>query len=95
MILYSSALSHYVNVMFNIQNNKFVLYNDDKIKELNSIHEVYREITVGQIKKNPKAFFYPVLLVYYKEIIYNDNNTIKINDYTKKDKIIWNMSRHK
>ena len=82
MILYSSALSHYVNVMFNIQNNKFVLYNDDKIKELNSIHEVYREITVGQIKKNPKAFFYPVLLVYYKEIIYNDNNTIKINDYT-------------
>ena len=82
MILYSSALSHYVNVMFNIQNNKFVLYNDDKIKELNSIHEVYREITVEQIKKNPKAFFYPVLLVYYKEIIYNDNNTIKINDYT-------------
>jgi hypothetical protein len=68
--------------MFNIQNNKFVLYNDDKIKELNSIHEVYREITVEQIKKNPKAFFYPVLLVYYKEIIYNDNNTIKINDYT-------------
>lgn len=82
MILYNSTLSHYVNVMFNIQNNKFVLYNDDKIKELNSIHEVYWEITVEQIKKNPKTFFYPVLLVYYKEIIYNDNNTIKINDYT-------------
>ena len=82
MILYSSALSHYINVMFNIQKNIFVLYDDDKIKELKSIHEVYREITVEQIKKNPKAFFYPVLLIYYKEIIYDDETTIKINDYS-------------
>ena len=83
MILYSSALSHYINVIFNIQKNIFVLYDDDKIKELNSIHDVYKEITVEQIKKT-KAFFYPVLLIYYKEIIYDDSNTMIINDYNIK-----------
>ena len=83
MILYSSELSHYINVIFNIQKNIFVLYDDDKIKELNSIHDVYKEITVEQIKKT-KAFFYPVLLIYYKEIIYDDSNTMIINDYNIK-----------
>ena len=83
MILYSPALSHYINVMFNIQKNIFVLYNDDKVKELNSIHEVYKEITLEQIKyNNPNVYFYPVLLIYYKEIIYDDMNTIKNNIYT-------------
>ena len=80
MILYSSALSHYICVMFNIEKNIFVLYDDDKIKELESIHDVYKEITVEQIKKS-KAFFYPVLLIYYKEIIYDDLHTMKINEY--------------
>ena len=80
MILYSSTLSHYINVMFNIQKNLFVLYDDDKIKELESIHDVYKEITAEEIKKS-KAFFYPVLLIYYKEMIYDDPYTIKINDY--------------
>jgi len=82
MILYSSALSHYINVLFDIQKNVFVLFDDDKIKELKSIHDVYKEITAEQIKKNSKAFFYPVLLIYYKEIIYDDCNTMKINEYT-------------
>ena len=82
MILYSPALSHYINVMFNIQKNIFVIYDDDKIKELNSIHEVYKEIILEQIKKNPNAYFYPVLLIYYKEILYDDLNTIQNNIYT-------------
>ena len=70
MVLYSGALSHYINVMFNIEKNIFVLYNDDKIKELSNIHEVYKEITAEQIKYNhPNAFYYPVLLIYYREII--------------------------
>lgn len=83
MILYSPALSHYINVIFNIQKNIFVLYNDDKIKELNSIHEVYKEITLEQIKRNDtNIFYYPVLLIYYKEIIYDDLQTIKKNIYS-------------
>ena len=83
MILFSPALSHYVNIMFNIHKNIFVLYNDDKVKEFNSIHEVYKEITVEQIKShNPNVYFYPVLLIYYNEIIYDDSYTIKNNIYT-------------
>ena len=82
MILYSGALSHYINVIFNFYKNVFVLYNDDKIKELSSIHEVYKEITAEQIKLNEHAFYYPVLLVYYKEIIYNDKKTVELNEYS-------------
>ena len=83
MVLYSGALSHYINVMFNIEKNIFVLYNDDKIKELSNIHEVYKEITAEQIKYNhPNAFYYPVLLIYYREIIYNDFKTTQINEYS-------------
>ena len=83
MILYSSALSHYISVIFNMEKNIFILYDDDKIKELSSIHEVYKEITSEQIKKNPNVFFYPVLLIYYREILYNDDKTIELNDYSE------------
>ena len=81
MILYSGALSHYINVRFNMSKNIFVLYNDDKIKELSSIHEVYKEITAEEIKNNIEAFYYPVLLIYYKEQIYNDKKTMQLNEY--------------
>lgn len=86
IIFYSSSLSHYISVIFNLVKNLFILYNDDKIKELSSIHEVYKEITAEQIRKNqnPKAFFYPILLIYYNEIIYNDDTTLRINDYSEK-----------
>ena len=82
MILYSSALSHYISVLFSMEKNTFILYDDDKIKELSTIHEVYKEITSEQIKKNQKAFFYPVLLIYYKELIYNDKKTLSLNEYS-------------
>ena len=82
LILYSGALCHYINVMYNMQKNNFILYNDDKIKELASIHDVYLEITAEQIKQNSEAFYYPVLLIYCKEIIYNSYETRKINEYS-------------
>ena len=82
MILYSGVSTHYISVMFNIEKNLFVLYNDDKIKEFSSIHEVYKEITAEQMKNNPDVFYYPVLLIYYKEIIYNDKKTTQLNEYS-------------
>ena len=42
MILYSPALSHYINVIFNFEKNIFVMYDDDKIKEIPTIHDVYK-----------------------------------------------------
>ena len=65
-----------------MEKNIFILYEDDKIQELSSIHEVYKEITSEQIKKNPKVFFYPVLLIYYREILYNDEKTMRLNNYS-------------
>ena len=82
MILYSPALSHYINVIFNFEKNIFVMYDDDKIKEIPTIHDVYKEMTSEQIKKNPERYYYPVLLIYYKEIIYNDKKTVLLNNYT-------------
>ena len=82
MILYSPCLCHYINVIYNREKNLFVLYNDDRIKELFSIHEVYREITSEQLKYNPEVFYYPVLLIYYNENIYNNHKSREINEYT-------------
>ena len=84
MILYSPGLSHYINIMFNIEKNVFVLYDDDKVKELNTIHDVYKLITAKQIKNNLNFYFYPVLLIYYKETIYDDPDTIQKNQYSLK-----------
>ena len=82
MVLYSPALSHYINVIFNFEKNVFVMYNDDKIKEIPTIHDVYKEMTSEQIKKNLERYYYPVLLIYYKEIIYNDKRTVLLNNYS-------------
>ena len=72
IIFYSFALCHYINLIFNIQKNVFTLYNDTGIMEFKNMHEVYQYITIDQLKKNNKAYFYPVLLVYCKENIYEE-----------------------
>ena len=51
------------------------MYNEHKKKEIPTIHDVYKEMTPEQIKKNPERYYYPVLLIYYKEIIYNFKNS--------------------
>ena len=82
IIFYSGSLCHYISVIYNMQKNKFVLYNDDQIKELPSIHDVYLEITAKQIKKNSEAFYYPVLLIYYKDILLDSEAATKLNIYS-------------
>ena len=82
IIFYSFSLCHYINMIFNIQKNVFTLYNDEGILEFYNINDLYRYITIEQIKNNNKAYFYPVLLVYGKENIYDDNilSNIKKNN---------------
>ena len=90
IIFYSFTLCHYINMIFNIQKNVFTLYNDESILEFTNINEVYRYITIEQIKNNNKAYFYPVLLVYGKENIYDENMLPKIkrNNETNYDMLI-------
>ena len=73
IIFYSFTLCHYINLIFNLQKNVFTLYNDTGIIEFKNIYDVYRYITIEQLEKNSKAYFYPVLLVYGKENIYEEN----------------------
>ena len=60
-------------MIFNIQKNLFTLYNDEAIIEFKNINDLYKYITIEQFKKNNQAYFYPVLLVYGKENIYDEN----------------------
>ena len=72
IIFYSFTLCHYINLIFNLQKNVFTLYNDTGIIEFENMYEVYKYITLEQLKKNDRAYFYPVLLVYCKENIYEE-----------------------
>ena len=83
IIFYSFALCHYINVIFNLQKNIFTLYNDTGIMEFKNIYEVYKYITIEQLKKNNKAYFYPVLLVYCKENIYDEQTIISLKRTNK------------
>ena len=83
IIFYSFTLCHYINLIYNLQKNVFTLYNDTGIIEFENMYEVYRYITIEQIKKNNKSYFYPVLLIYGKENIYEEN-TILLHKRTNK-----------
>ena len=83
MIFYSFTLCHYINLIFNVQKNVFTLYNDNGIMEFKNLYDVYRYITEEQLKKNNKAYFYPVLLVYCKESIYEEKRIDQLKYITK------------
>ena len=83
IIFYSFALCHYINMIFNLQKNIFTLYNDTGIMEFQNIYEIYKYITIEQLKKNNKAYFYPVLLVYCKENIYEEQTIISLKRTNK------------
>ena len=83
IIFYSFTLCHYINVIFNLQKNVFTLYNDTGIIEFKNMNDVYNYITKDQLKKNNKAYFYPVLLVYGKENIYDEKILHKIKRINK------------
>ena len=77
-ILYSFTLSHYIICIYNIDKQVFVLLNDEIVKEFHNIYELLIDITVEELKCNGKAFFYPVMLIYTKDALYN-NKIMKIN----------------
>ena len=83
IIFYSFSLCHYINMIFNLQKNVFTLYNDEGIIEFESIYDLYRYLTLGQIRNNNQAYFYPVLLVYGKENIYDESIFPKIKRINK------------
>ena len=83
-ILYSFTLSHYIICIYNYEKKCFVLFDDEFVKEYNNLLDLIFEITVNTLKGNGKAFFYPVMLIFTRECIYN-RDTIKFNTLSESD----------
>ena len=77
-VLYSFTLSHYVICIYNLDKNAFVLLNDETVKEFHNLYELLCGISVDILQSSGKAFFYPVMLIYSKDILYRDK-IIKLN----------------
>ena len=85
-ILYSFTLSHYIICLYNEQKNVFVLYDDETIKEYSNLYNLIIDITVNTLKQSGKAFFYPVMLIFNKDSLFDNKfikfNTLNDSDYT-------------
>ena len=77
-ILYSFTLSHYIICIYNYDKKIFIIYDDEVVKEYKNIYDLIIDITVNVLKANGKAFFYPVMLMYTKDFLYDKKN-IKAN----------------
>ena len=79
MILYSFALCHYTVLIFNKKQKVYTLYNDNVVKEFNTLYDVFPEMLIDNINlyDNEKAYFYPVMLIYTTETLYNSNDIRK------------------
>ena len=77
-ILYSFTMSHYIICVYNYTKHVFVILDDETVKEYNNIYELILDITVNILKTNDKGFFYPVMLIFTEEQIF-DNKTIRFN----------------
>ena len=86
-ILYSFSLSHYIICLYNYDKQLFALFDDEAVKEYNNLYELIIDITANTLKKNSKAFFYPVMLIFTKENLYSSKiikfNTLNDNDYSQ------------
>ena len=81
-ILYSFTLSHYIICIYNFDKKVFVLFDDEVVKEFKNLYELIQEITVNVLKTNDKAFFYPVMLIFCQDKLYDykDIRTNLLND---------------
>ena len=71
IILYSSSLYHYITAIFNPKQKMFCLYDDNYIIEFKSVIELIESITANLLRINDNYFYYPVLLIYEKNDIYD------------------------
>ena len=80
MILYSYSLCHYMILLYDKKNKVFVFHNDDIVIEYKTLYECFSQIFIDNINlyDNDKAYFYPTMLFYSNEPIY-DKKDIELN----------------
>jgi len=78
IVLYSYTLCHYTVLIFNKEQHLFTLYNDDSVKEFKTLYDFFSEMLIDNVNlyDNDKAYFYPVMLIYTKNTIYNTNDNV-------------------
>ena len=81
IVLYSYSLSHYTIILYNKKEKVFVLHNDNIIIEYKTLYDCFSQILIDNIElyDNNKAYFCPILLLYTKEKLYNEDD-IKLNE---------------
>ena len=81
IILYSYSMCHYTVIIYNKKSKVFVLHNDDIIIEYQTLFDCFEQILIDNINlyDNDKAYFYPTMLFYTKENIY-DKDDIENNE---------------
>ena len=86
MILYSYTLCHYTVLVFNKREKIYTLYNDDTVKEFKTLYDVFLEMLINNVNlyDNDRGYFYPVMLIYTKDELYNRND---INKNTLDEKL--------
>ena len=79
IILYSFSLCHYTVIIYDKKNKVFVFYDDEIIIEYQNLFECFSQILVDNIQlyDNDKAYFYPTMLLYTRENIYNKDDIEK------------------
>ena len=85
IILYSYSLCHYTVIIYNKQSKVFVLHDDDIIIEYKTLFDCFEQILIDNINlyDNDKAYFYPTMLFYTKENIFepNDIENNELNEF--------------
>ena len=78
IILFSYTLCHYTVLIFNKKERVFALYNDNTVKEYKNLFDVFIEMLINNVNlyDNDRGYFYPVMLIYSKEKIYNKNDIV-------------------
>ena len=82
IILYSSTLSHYIIASYNHLQKLFFIFDDSTVIEYKTYIELVEAITANLLRQNETTYFYPVLLMYSKSKIYEDDilNKNKLNE---------------
>ena len=78
IILYSSALSHYIIAVYNPISKIFYLVDDNMVIEFKKLVDLISSVTANLLRNNEHFYYYPVLLIYSNSEKY-DQETLDKN----------------
>jgi hypothetical protein len=78
IILYSSALSHYIIAVYHPISKIFYLVDDNMVIEFKKLVDLISSVTANLLRNNEHFYYYPVLLIYSNSEKY-DQETLDKN----------------